>query len=113
MTACGEFQMEEEALSAAVRQPREGLTQVSIPVGSQLHAPYHNYSKLNHALALPLPLLQGQEKPTTLPGHKHGSSEVWEEAQPGSASSRLAMQLAASCHPLSDSVCLPTYYAFC
>lgn len=113
MTACGEFQTEEEALSAAVRQPRERLTQVSIPAGSQLHTPYHNYSKLNHALALPLPLLQGQEKPTTLPGHKHGSSEVWEEAQPGSASSRLAMQLAASCHPLSDSVCLPTYYAFC
>lgn len=107
-----EFQMEEGALSAGVgvRQPREGL---SIPAGSLLHIPYHNNSKLNHALALPLPLLQGQGKPTTLPGHKHGCREVWVEAQPGSASSRPAKQLTVSCHPLSDSVCLPTYHAFC
>lgn len=53
MTACEEFQMVEDALSAGVgvRQPREGLAWVIIPAGSQLHTPYHNYSKLNHALA--------------------------------------------------------------
>lgn len=56
--------MEEDALSAGVgvrQQPREGLTWVSIPASSQLHTPYHNYRKLSHALALPLPLLQGKE----------------------------------------------------
>lgn len=62
--------------------------------------PHHSYRKLSHALALPLPLLQGQGKPTTLPGHKHAYRQVWEEAQPGSASSRPATQLAVSCHPL-------------
>lgn len=105
MTACEEFQMEQDALSAGVGV--KGLTQVSIPAGSQIHTPYHNYSKLSHASALPLPLLQGQGKPTTLPGHQHGSGEVWEEAQPGSASPRPAMQLAVSCHPLL------TPFAFC
>lgn len=67
---------------------------------SQLHTPYHNYRKLSHALALLLLLLQGQGKPTTLPGHKQACRQVWEEAQPGSASSRPATQLAVSCHPL-------------
>lgn len=109
MTACEEFQMVEDALSAGVgvRQPREGLTWVNVPVGSQLHTPYHNFSKLNHAIAMPLPLLQGQGKPTTPPGHRHGSGETWEEAQAESASPRAAMQLAVSCHPLL------TLFAFC